>query len=957
MAPDVPTQDVAPSTVLDYAASIQNIGGGQFTSRFSEHGRTFFASLYGAPFFAISRLAPEVLQSPSVNVLFGGPVGLMAADSGRWLSLYAKALKTTCRISCTVCSSTRPRPTKPPKPLLFQLPQPVLVKAWHTHLANSGVLPDVLVLYAAESFGEHLATVEDLAKSAPRCKTLMAFQSRAEALIIQRLLRARGFETSGVLGYDHSEGVPQDFQKGAWWLAIAPASPEKLTTMGTELTDTLRTTYRIYEGFINRAGSDTAAQAIASVYGTRAAVRVGDEEVADAVLLRSDKGIDLATGRLFSKPDDADSDESEFVWEDKQLSADLLDLAPDEKPDLAPDENRFLLMSWLGRALTEDVRRSDLEGDDVVETAGEQDNDGMPPPASPEANAANPDDTTIPPAVHEPTPSQNSEQAKPRLQRSRISRGAGTVNVLALAARLGAVGKKADGSFESARSRILAWLTNKGYANLEPTSNNHVEMPFGEVSIETDGKSVWSLRFDDRQRMEGGAFWRVEATLVGMPKPAIGLRLAQVRRTEDAPDPVSGVPTVVAKIAGEVGLQDAGVPLLSRSTSMQGEGDAKRLIQLLSKPDRSQPVIVVCSAGNAKPDASVDRLASRLTGLAHVITIDGTLSKAMIRTLGRERSVFGNAIRLYRPGFTAESDPFQHRVWTFGGSQLPIRVANDIAEETCAISLEVGDVDERVPSFIAIRNLLSETRIEALRKQTENIASTAEEERSRQEAIRVELESALAKYKSQSQELAQLVDQLQSELQSTRRERDTALDDVRQLRRQRDNQWAEEAIADLKLEDESYYPDNWDELELWVEEYGDGKLELLPQAAKAARESPFKDIPFAYKALDYLVRFYVPMRTRDKDDTAAFQNSQQALAELGLELSGVGTALDDKRYKKEYRRQYDGREIVLDQHLKWGAGFDPTVIFRLYFHYDEATTKVVVGHFPTHLTNRITHSG
>jgi len=54
---------------------------------------------------------------------------------------------------------------------------------------------------------------------------------------------------------------------------------------------------------------------------------------------------------------------------------------------------------------------------------------------------------------------------------------------------------------------------------------------------------------------------------------------------------------------------------------------------------------------------------------------------------------------------------------------------------------------------------------------------------------------------------------------------------------------------------------------------------------------------------------------------------------------------------------HEGREITLDMHLKRGGGFDPASIFRLYFHYDTARARVIVGHFPTHLTNRKTHSG
>ena len=128
-------------------------------------------------------------------------------------------------------------------------------------------------------------------------------------------------------------------------------------------------------------------------------------------------------------------------------------------------------------------------------------------------------------------------------------------------------------------------------------------------------------------------------------------------------------------------------------------------------------------------------------------------------------------------------------------------------------------------------------------------------------------------------------------------------------------------------------------------------------AAKAARESPFKDIPFAYKAMEYLVNHYIPMRTRDADDQEAFERNAHALAELGLEESDVGTAKNDRRYKHEYRRMYEGREVTTDRHLKSGVGFGGDIQFRLYFYYDDAAEKVVIGHLPTHLSNRLSHNG
>lgn len=940
-----------PITVLDYATCIQMIGSGQFTSRFTEENRIFLASLYGAPFFAISQLAPETLQAPSSSVIFGGTVSPYALDGGRWLSLYAKGLKSNAKISCAVCVSSKPPPIGAPKPLLFQPPQSILIKPWSKHLRDSGTVPDVLVLFAPHSFNEHVSTIDDLSAYTHRCKTLMSFQSRAEAIIIQKLLMARGFDVSDILSYEVTHDQPQHFAAGAWWLRVSVESPDRLIAPSDDFIDNLRRCYGTYEGFINRSGSHTAAAAIAAIYGARTNLEVGGRDVPNAVLIEPGFGIDLHSGRMFSEVKNDNTEANVIKWDGRTLDRDLLDLAPNYKPELSIEENRFLLMSWLSHVLTEKERRSEdtrdqstyvhIKTEDLAPSSTDKEHVDVAYDSSATKNSSR---------------SIRLQSTKPRSQRSRISRAAGTVNVLALAAQLGKVGASNEGAFEITRSLLINWLKRKGFGDLDPTVNVHVEMPYGEVSVETDGTSVWSMRFDDRRKMDSGAFWRVEVSLIGMPKPAIGLRLFHIRQTEDAPAPLSGVPTVISQIASDVGMQDAGIDLLSEPITLVRNNGATRLIELLCTPNRTQSVIVVSATDGVQNDTSIRRLATRLAGVAHVVCIDRRVSGEMARTLGRQRSVFGNAIRLYRPGFAAASDPFMDRIWSYNGRQIPIAMANDIAEEACAISVEVGDIDERAPSFIKIRNLLSDSRLDALRKRTASVASSAEEERKRQQAIRQELESALSKYKDQNEDLNKQLSFLLSELQTTRRERDAALDEARQLKNWAENRWTQDETQHCYVDDDSYYPDNWDEIEEWVEIYGDGELVLLPQAAKAAKESPFKDIQLAYKAMELLARYYVPMKTRDNDDDEARTKYEDALNALGLELSAVGTALKDKRYKKEYKRLYDGREITLNMHLKKGVGFDPSTVFRLYFYYDEANEKVIIGHLTTHLTNRLTHS-
>lgn len=950
-----------PSTALDCIAAIQRVGSGQFTSRFTVEGQQFFASFYGAPFFALSRLAPEAIDRIDSNLLLITSDITLAADSGRWLSLYAKAFRPTNKLNLAICVPSKPRSLKPPKPLLFQPPQQILVKNWRKHLEALDVPPDVLI-FQPMGFGDLASAADEFCSHAAGSKVLVSCATLPDALIARQLLDGCGYAIGETLGFPLSEDVPQHHAPGAWWFSAIVPTISKAKPVSPELIEPLGLAYRVFHGHLRQAKDGKDRELLAATYATRSTEKVEDADAVRAVRILPVRGICLSTGRFFSEA--SGDDDSGFRWEEKVLGADLLAIAPAESTARTQDEDRLALMLWLAKAMTDEARRdqpvlADQENDDTkaaepVDEAPQVEQMGSPSGTASATEAESP----VPVASGIPT---EPVDAAPAPTRSRLSRSAGTVNVLALAALLGKTGSTSATAFEKAKKLILDWLANKGFRSLDAAGNHHVEHADGEVTIETDDQGIWAMRFDDRRSMEDGAIWRVEVTLLGKGAAAISVRMAQVRSSEEAPPPVaSGAPGVVSKIAQQIGLQDAGVALVDAAQQLKGSKDAPWFLQLLLNPHRSQPVIVI--SGNV--DQSADRLAKRLVGVAHVVRIDNTLSDSLIRNFGRDRSVYGNAVRLYRPGFTADSDPYQHPIWALKGQVLPKWLTDDLFEQACAISLEVGDLEERAPSFQAIRNLLaegrqaaSEHRLAELRRQAESLASSAEEKISRLQAINQELDAALTGQKAQNRYLLEQVTQADSELQATRRERNAALEEIRQIRYQINSQWVDEAISASGPDEESYYPDNWDELELWVEEYGQGKLFLHALAIKAAKESPFNDIPFAYKAMEYLVRYFIPMKNRDPDDDQPFLDEKRALEELGIEREPVGTALNDHRYKHEYKRQYDGRTIWLDDHLKWGKGFDPATLFRLYFHYDEPTEKVVIGHLPTHLTNRITHSG
>ena len=939
------------------------IGSGQFTSGFDERGRKFLASLYGAPFFALSNLAPEVLDVSENKLLLIGSNSMLASDAGRWLSLYAKVLKSAGKVSLSVCVPTKPRTMKPPKPLLFQPIQSVVVKDWQKHLDSLGAPPDVL-LYYPDSFDEIQLAACQFARDAVGSNVLISCSTHVFSLSARRLLKLYGYDVGSIVNFGLSEGIPQHHAYGAWWFSARISPNQDLAEVEPNVIDDIKLASELMELFLRDAGSIANREQLAEVYATRATATVAGE-VIQAVRISGIDGIDLASGRRFEAIEKSSG--TEYSWHGVTLPADLMQQVPKADSSVPIDDDRLALSIWFGQVFSESFKRTqnELSNSGVPAQAEMQEDElestdhsaaalFLPPIPAPDDHIVDRSEVPGGKAVHARTVTQVAS-------RPRLSRGAGTINVLALAAQLGRIGQDQTDCFANAQGKLLSWLGNKGFGKLDPSCNQHRERPEGEVTIETDGEHTWSVRFDDRRSMESGAIWRVEATLLAHPVQAISLRLLQVRRSEDAPPPVaSGVPHVVASIAKDVGLQDAGVPLQESALGFKGESDGPRLSRLLLNPHRAQPIIVI----SGPTDASADRLAKRLVGVAHVAIIDNAVSNYLVRVFGRDLSVYGSAVRLYRPGFNTGENQYQHRVWPRKGLQLSKWIADDIFEEACTISIDGQDLDDRAPSFAAVRSHLAaarlastEKRLSDLRKQAESIASSKDEQIMQLQSIRTELESALEEYKFKANELIAEKASLQEELQAVRMERDSALEEIRQLRYKYNNQW-EELAAPVSIDNEpGYYPDSWDDLETWVDLYGENKLVLHEKAAKAARASSFRDITLAYKAMDYLVRYYIPMRTRSEGDVDARSRSLQALAELGLEESDVGTADDIKRYKKEYERMYNGKIVTLDRHLKRGVGFGGEYQFRLYFYYDREQAKVLIGHLPSHLTNRLSHNG
>ncbi|OGU22789.1 MAG: hypothetical protein A2580_11685 [Hydrogenophilales bacterium RIFOXYD1_FULL_62_11] len=879
----------------------------------------------------------------------------MANAGGRWVTYYGKALGHKPGIQTTICAEHKISRTVPPKQLLFQQPQKVLQKPWASALKDAKQAPDVIAIYSSTDPSTFEGLVDSLEAVPCGTRTLICAYSFSHQVLLRRLLTERGYTVGCFKFFAPDEQTAQDFGTGAYWFVVHTSSAKPHAAAG-DFIDKWR---RACQAMVDNFRHDIGKAAVENVphYGRFRIFDGGCSTPIKAVMTRSNVGLCRDSGRWFKL---GGGGAPIFEWSDTtNVPAEILAVLPAATDEgsgvdasgMQPMElHRYAVIEWLGGVIADFLSRTDpgaseVHGEEVPEVQSEQ----------------------APAAPIEGTPGSQGRQEQEipatasalteRPTRSwHLSRSAGLTDVMAMAVRLGSPAAPGQVSLADARAMALEWLSNKGFKDLSAQQSCHQSTPEGEVTVETDGATVWAMRFDDRKQMSTGAIWRVELTLLAMqPGCAMGLRLYQLRDKDSAPEPTTGVPGVVGKLARGTGLHEGGILLDPRARRLNGPEDLQWLTSLLLLPQRALSVVVVSSKAPRGPDASIDQLATRLVGLAHVVVIDHCQARSLAKAIGDKHAVFGNAVRVYRPGLDAADPAGDHPFWTFSGITLPPRISNLVAEAACCFSLEHEDLEDRAPSFRQVRSTLSESRLASLKSRTDTLANTVSEERELRLQITQELEASLVDANSRADELAAQLKWVQEELKAVRRERDAALDDLRSAKHQFGMQYQGEATAETDADD-PVFPDTWDDLETWVEVYAEDRLVIHPQAAKAARESIFADIPFVYQAMSLLANEYVAMRTRDSEDDQPRIAFEEAIARLGVECTPIGDAPSIRRYKQDYKYRFDGAIRTMDMHLKRGAGTDETTLFRLYFTYCEETQRVLVGHMPGHLTNRMTRN-
>ena len=307
----------------------------------------------------------------------------------------------------------------------------------------------------------------------------------------------------------------------------------------------------------------------------------------------------------------------------------------------------------------------------------------------------------------------------PRFRRARLPSIFPTPSELrpaaAVSAEISADGQ--GGEFDRSREQVLRWVEahvgplppgfDRGSRAAEKGFEVQRHRSAGAIVRAVDREAGSSRYFGvslEAGAVAGLAAWKAVVVLFrsGATSYLRAMLLAPRRRLQQR-NATLWVPGIVHWLARSPGLIDHGWRLLPEPWIVRDEEGVEGLIELIGSRERSRPLFAtgLFSQETDPESAPVDPwdLAHRTVGLAHVAVLTGPMTYVLTDRVGRKYSVFGNAIRTYRPGCVIGSRAVEHpmalpdtvRTWRNGG---PHEFAIFLTREAARVSVVHQQVRE-----------------------------------------------------------------------------------------------------------------------------------------------------------------------------------------------------------------------------------------------------------------------
>lgn len=515
-------------------------------------------------------------------------------------------------------------------------------------------------------------------------------------------------------------------------------------------------------------------------------------------------------------------------------------------------------------------------------------------------------------------------------------------------------------SFHNVRHEILKWAQRRAGRKLpkDAWEGESFELdkggaqPVEAIHLEKNGYYAFRLIDDDKNVPR--RHWPTEVAIAKSEnKILLGVRLFCVTMGEGVPF-VSSVPGLVRQIAENHGATMDGRPIGNAPWIVDNKEEVDKLFSLLINPNRKHEVCVISTENESEDTSSTlieaDKFFAQTVGAVHTVVLTSSASYELTSKVGKQLSVYKQAVRTYRPGFDPdESENYEHPLalaqkissWDGGGLGFSAFLITQCLRR--AVSEARVRRDEEIPPYTQAK----ETARELRRNQTRQTIKSKQEEL---DLAYEEIED-IQKLRKEEKE------KYETDLSEAWEEKDQAIDDLSEANDRIENLKSRiQFLESMQPKGKIPIPDNFNDLDVWAQNHLAGKVQVHNRAIRAAQNAEKEcgpdNIRLAYETLLILRDYYVPMRM--KGGQKRKKEYQKKRQDKGLEDTPTSSGSRAGEQGDTYFLKFAGRQRKLDRHLKKGTRRDPRNCFRLYFFWDPATQQVVVGSFPKHLKTRAT---
>lgn len=479
---------------------------------------------------------------------------------------------------------------------------------------------------------------------------------------------------------------------------------------------------------------------------------------------------------------------------------------------------------------------------------------------------------------------------------------------------------------EIARREILKWAQKRcgGQLPREAWSAQDFEYLSGGrnsvgVRIKNDDADVWAIRADDPDKKIAGRVWTTEV-VIGSTKdevPRVSARLL-VSTAESTLVIEPHSPGFLQQLTDSCGLSQGNYEINSVPWTIRSDEECDHLIEMLRDADRRVPVFVLTTQGNLDPLLDAISLSRALLGIGYVVVVPGAFTWALTQRFGRQRSVFGGAVRAYLPGFNDDANPYAHRL------VLAEHLANADGVSQCtrwmrwlaaAESIRTFALGTDVLGFAEIRNASLIRKQKQLRDEG---ASEIEQLRAANDRIRA--------LEAQTEDLKASLEYFDTEHKDAE-ERAEAAEEQARASAFRIQQLLHQVDGDAKDQNPPELPKSWQDFIGWCDLQLAGRVALSPLARRGIRSPEFEDVQTAARCLQWLAN-----EGRERRMTGGEGSLRDEAVEDGIRNAHCGA--------DQFDLTWQGQRHTADWHIKNGGNTrDPKRCLRIYIFGSRPRSK------------------